>query len=82
MILNVIVPMKIPEEKDARSARNLNGCLYSLLIIEATKNGDATNSEIAIVYRTDSIVKSLYSIILFLLLALEYEIHDYFLIYI
>ena len=63
MILNVTAPMKMPAEKEAKSARNLNGCLYSLLIIDAIKNGDATNSDITIVYKIDSKVKSLYSII-------------------
>ena len=64
MILNVTAPMKIPAEKEARSARNLNGCRYSLLIRDAIKNGEATNNDIAIVNRIDSRVKSLYSIIL------------------
>lgn len=45
IILNVIVPIKIPAEKEARSARNLNGCLYSLEMIDAIRKGDATDND-------------------------------------
>jgi hypothetical protein len=54
IILNVTVPMKMPAEKEARSARNLKGCLYSLEIIEAIKKGDATNNDTIIVSINDS----------------------------
>jgi hypothetical protein len=41
--------MKIPAEKEARSARNLKGCRYSLEMIDAIKKGDATNNDTIIV---------------------------------
>jgi hypothetical protein len=64
MILNVTAPIKIPAEKGARSARNLKGWRFSLLITEAIKNGDATNNDITIVNTTESKFISLNSIIL------------------
>jgi hypothetical protein len=55
MMLNVTVPIKMPDENEARSARNLSGCLYSLEMIDAIKKGDATKKDTRIVSINDSI---------------------------
>ncbi|HYF98685.1 MAG TPA: hypothetical protein VD815_01195 [Candidatus Saccharimonadales bacterium] len=54
IMLNVTVPMKIPDEKEAKSARNLKWCLYYFDIADAIKKGEATNTDTMMVQINDS----------------------------
>ncbi len=42
------------DENEARSERNLRGCLYSLEMLDAIKKGDATRIDTKIVSINDS----------------------------
>jgi len=46
--------MKIPDEKEAKSARNLKWCLYYFDIADAIKKGEATNTDTMMVQINDS----------------------------